>query len=123
MVRQVHNLKAEVGALRTYLADAIKAMKENSGGGRGGGGGGGGGNNTDKNKTGGRPSNISTTDATLQLYGKDADKLSWKTGLKMNDSWNGRQKVNYNRLIRHHDPDKHKRQQIEFYKKRLEELG
>ena len=31
--------------------------------------------------------------------------------------------TNYNRLLRHHDPEEHKHQQREFYKKRLEEFG
>ena len=103
---------------------AIKTLKDNGGG--GGGGGGGRGKNTTSNTTkaggGGGPSDIKDTDAALQ-FERDADKLSWKANMKMNDSWNGHPKANYNHLLKHHNPEEHTRQQREYYTKKMEELG
>ena len=32
--------------------------------------------------------------------------------MKFNNDWNGQQRANYNRLLKHHDPAEHKREAI-----------
>ena len=42
--------------------------------------------------------------------------------MKFNNDWNGKQRTNFNRLLKHHDPDEHKRQKRAFLQKKLDEL-
>ena len=48
--------------------------------------------------------------------------MAWKTGLKINSSWNGQQKANYNRLLKEHNPEEHKRQKKAYLEKALADL-
>ena len=43
--------------------------------------------------------------------------------MKLNKDWNYQQKNNYRKLLQNHKPEEYKRQQTEYLKKQIEELG
>ena len=105
MTKQFTDLKAQVGALRSQLADAIKALHDAAGG-RGGGKRGGGATNS---RSSAGASSVSDADTALQIRKKE-NMLTWKAGMKFNSNWNGQQRTNYSCLLKACDPDEHKRQ-------------
>ena len=125
LTKQVSDLKAEVASLKSSLAAAVKTMKDGGGGGGGGGGSrnrNGGGSPASEGDNTTLPANVSETDADLQ-YGKNKNKLGWRSDLKLNKDWNYQQKNNYRKLLQNHKPEEYKRQQTEYLKKQIEELG
>lgn len=102
LATQVEELKAKVGPLRGQLTEAIKSLKNNWGRRNDT-------SNNSNNNRGERSSAINTDDTKLQ-FGRDADKINWKDNLNIDESWNRTKKQNYNRLLKHHKPEEHKRQ-------------
>ena len=117
MTKQINDLKCEVGALRSQLTELIKALKDATCGHAGSRGGGG---STTTNRSSDGASSVSDADAALQI-GKKVNMLAWKAGMKFNSHWNGQQRTNYNRLLKHHDLNEHKRQQKAFFHKKMED--
>ena len=109
--KQINDLKSEMGALRSQLTEAIKALKDAAGGRDGGRKGGG---TTTSWSSGGAP-NVSDANAALQIRKKE-NMLAWKGGMKFNSGWNGQQRTNYNRLLKVRNPDEHKREQKAFFR-------
>ena len=55
--------------------------------------------------------------------GKNKNKLTWRSDLKLNKDWSYQQKNNYRKLLQHHKSDQYKHQQTEYLKKQIEELS